>query len=90
VRLFGTEATLIQDDAGPRLYRSRDPQIPAEQLDLAPLAASKAELISEFVRCVVEGGADHESIRHELNVVSACIAADRALAEGGAVGIEYA
>jgi predicted dehydrogenase len=89
VRLFGTEATLIQDDAGPRLYRSRDPQIPAERLDLAPLAASKAELIPEFVRCVVEGGADHQSIRHELNVVSACIAADRALSEGGTVDIEY-
>lgn len=89
VRLFGTEATLIQDDAWPRLYRSRDPQIPAERLDLAPLAASKAELIPEFVRCVVEGGADHQSIRHELNVVSACIAADRALSEGGTVDIEY-
>jgi predicted dehydrogenase len=90
VRLFGTEATLIYDDAGPRLHRSRDPDVPVQRLDLAALPASKAELIPEFVQRVVEGDADRASTRHELDVVSACIAADRALAEGGAVDIEYA
>jgi predicted dehydrogenase len=89
VRLFGTDATLIYDDAGARLHRSRDPQIQAERLDLASVPASKAELIPQFVQRVVDGGADRESVRHELNVVSACIAADRALAEGGTIDIEY-
>jgi predicted dehydrogenase len=89
VRIFGTEGTLIYDDAGPRLHRSRDPQTPAERLDLAPVPESKAELIPQFVQRVVDGGADRESVRHELNVVSACIAADRALAEGGTIDIEY-
>ena len=90
VRVFGTRATLIYDDAGPRIHRSRDPEVPPEPLDLAALPASKAELISEFVARVVQGNAESGQERHELDIVSACIAADRALAEGGAVDIEYA
>jgi len=90
VRVFGTRATLIYDDAGPRIHRSRDPEVPPEPLDLAALPASKAELIPEFVARVVQGNAERGQERHELDIVSACIAADRALAEGGAVDIEYA
>jgi predicted dehydrogenase len=89
MRLFGTKATLVHDDAGPRLHRSRDPNVPAERLDLAALPASKAELITEFVQRVVYGDSNRTATHHELNVVSACIAADRALTEGGAVDIEY-
>jgi predicted dehydrogenase len=88
IRVFGTRATLIYDDAGPRIHRSRDPEVPPEPLDLAALPASKAELISDFVARVVEGNTGQE--QRELNVVSVCIAADRALAEGGAVDFEYA
>ena len=90
VRVFGTEATLLHDDSGARLHRSRDPSRPAERLELAPVPSSKAELIPEFIRRVVDGDADGASVQHELNVVSACIAADRARAEGGAIDIEYA
>ena len=90
VRVFGTRATLLYDDEGPRLHRSREPGVAVEQLDLAPLPASKAELIPEFVARVVQGNADRGQARHELDVVSACIAADRALAKGGAVDIKYA
>jgi predicted dehydrogenase len=90
VRVFGTRASLIYDDAGPRIHRSRDPEVPPEPLDLAPLPASKAELIPEFVARVVKGNPEMGQERHELDIVSACIAADRALAEGGAVDIEYA
>jgi predicted dehydrogenase len=90
VRVFGTEATLISDDAGARLYRSRDPETPSERLDLAPLPASKAELIPDFVQRIVEGEAGRQAAQHELDVISTCVAADRALAKGGAVDIEYA
>jgi predicted dehydrogenase len=90
VRVFGTNATLLYDDCGARVHRSRDPDEATERLELAALPASKAELIPEFVERVVGGGADKGQTRHELDVVSACIAADRALAEGGAVDIEYA
>src|SRR5262249_60336434 len=40
VRLFGTLATALVDDEGPRLHTSRDPSVPARRLDLAPVPAS--------------------------------------------------
>ena len=89
VRMFGTEATLVSDDAGARLYRSRDPQTEPEHLELAAVPASKAELIPDFVGRVIAGDADGQRVRHELDVISACIAGDRALATGGSIDIEY-
>ena len=47
-------------------------------------------MIPEFVARIVEGNTDRTAARHELHVVSACVAADQALAEGGVVEIEYA
>jgi len=89
LRVFGTEATFVSDDAGVRIYRSRDPQTEPEHLDLAAVPASKAELIPDFVGRVIEGAADTHDVRHELDVISACVAGDRARATGGSVDIEY-
>ncbi len=89
VRLFGTEASLIYDDAGPRIYRDRDPTTSVEVLDLASLPSSKAELIPGFIEGIVEGVRDNRATLHELDVITACVAANRALDEGGSVDIEY-
>jgi predicted dehydrogenase len=89
VRMFGTKATLISDDAGPRLYRSADPETSFERLDAAPLPESKAVLIGDFVERIV-GPARQDETQHELDVISACVAADAALASGVSVDIEYA
>jgi predicted dehydrogenase len=89
VRVFGTEATLVSDDAGARLFRSREPDEAPERLALSALAPSKGALIPDFVQTIFD---DHgsTSIQHELDVIAACIAADRAVAEGGGpVDIEY-
>jgi predicted dehydrogenase len=90
VRVFGTEATVLYDDAGPRLYRSRDPEVRPQRLDLDALPASKGELIPAFVEAIFAGEDGGPATQHELDVISACAAADRALAEGGTVDIEYA
>jgi predicted dehydrogenase len=90
VRIFGTRATLIYDDAGARLHRSREPEVGPEPLDLAALPTSKAELIPDFVSHIVAGNPSEAARRYELDVVSVCIAADRALDQGGTVDIEYA
>jgi predicted dehydrogenase len=89
VRVFGTGATVLFDDTGPRLHESRDPEVPPRALDLDPVPASKGALVPAFVDAVAggrDGGVDAE---HEFAVVAACLAADRALAEGGAVDVEY-
>jgi predicted dehydrogenase len=90
VRVFGTEATVLYDDAGPRLHASRDPAVAPEPVELAALPATKGELIPAFVQAILGGRDPVPSAQHELDVISVCAATDRALAEGGTVDIEYA
>jgi predicted dehydrogenase len=89
MRIFGTRATFIVDDAGPRLHLSRDPNEPATPLAHNPLPATKGDLIPEFVASVTTGAAMRPDTQHEFDVISACVAADRALASGGAVTVDY-
>lgn len=90
VRVFGTEATVTVDDAGPRIHRERDGGAPAAPLVRAALPASKGDLIPRFVAAVLAGEPVRDPVQHELDVVSACSAAERALAEGGTIAVEYA
>lgn len=90
VRVFGTEATFIHDDAGARLHTTRDPGAAPLLVEAAPLPPTKAELIPEFVTAILEGEDIRSQTQHDLDVVAACVAADRARAEGGRVDIEYA
>jgi predicted dehydrogenase len=89
VRLFGTEATVVVDDAGARVYRTRDPETAAEPIVLPAEPASKGALIPNFVRSVVDGAPLCPGAEHEFAVISACIAADEALAKGGEVDVDY-
>ena len=52
IRLFGTKATFIYDDQGPRLFRDRRDGAKAEALDLAPLPEGKGVLIPEFIDAI--------------------------------------
>ena len=88
VRVFGTAASFVSDDAGARLYESRDPEQRPRALALSPLAATKAVLLPAFLAAVEAGG--DAGTQHELDVVCACAAADRALAERARVDVEYA
>jgi predicted dehydrogenase len=87
VRVFGTDATFIHDDAGARLHVSRDPDERARQLEEAAEPDSKGALVSELLRAVEAG--DRAAGQHELDVICACAAADRALAGGSIVEVEY-
>ena len=88
VRIFGTKATFIYDDQGARLHTSRDPSAPPKRLEEEPRPASKGELIPPFVRGILEGEDPAPRARQELNLIQACLAADRALQLGKAVEIE--
>lgn len=89
VRVFGTEATFVSDDAGSRLHESRDPALAPRPLEEPALAATKGDLVPDFLGAV-EAGGDDAGGRHELDVVSVCAAADRALAERRTIDVEYA
>lgn len=89
VRIFGTEMTFLHDDCGARLRDSRDPGRGAAPLDLAPLPESKGALIPSFVDDVLAGRRNPSRVRHEFDVVSACVYADEALRTGERVRIRY-
>ncbi len=89
VRVFGTRATVVYDDRGARLHTSRDPAIPERPLDLAPEPEHKGALLRGFVDGIL-GGVDAEAaLQRELDVVSVCLAADRAVETGGEVEVTY-
>ena len=89
LRLFGTKATFIYDDCGPRIHRRREDGAPGEPLALSALPATKGDLIPDFVQAIARGQAPDTAADHDLAVVSACVAADLALARGTREGIAY-
>lgn len=89
VRVFGTRATFIYDDQGPRLHTDRAPSIPPRPLDLPALPASKSDLIPSFVDAIANGQDTRAETQHEFDVISTCSAADRALTTGHTTEVEY-
>jgi predicted dehydrogenase len=89
VRVFGTEATLIYDDAGPRLHRSRDPAQGAERLGHDALPPGKGALIPDFVTAILEDASDAGETQSFFDGISICVAADRAAGSGKREGITY-
>ena len=87
VRVFGTEATFVSDDAGARLHESRDPAKQPRRLELSPLSATKGDLIPGFLAAVESGS--FGGAQHELDLICVCAAADRARAERAPVDVEY-
>lgn len=88
IRVFGTKATFLYDDQGARLHTSSDPTVPPQPLTLAPLAASKGELVPEFVAGIREGRDARAQALYEFDVLSACLAADQSAGTGVAVKVE--
>ncbi|MBF0176705.1 MAG: Gfo/Idh/MocA family oxidoreductase [Magnetococcales bacterium] len=89
LRVFGDRGTFVYDDQGPRLHTSRDPALLAAPLALDPLPSHKGVLIPDFVEGLVTGRDATPSVLHEFDLISACSAADDALAAGRAVAIDY-
>ena len=88
VRVFGTKGTFIHDDRGARLHTSRNPDSSPRELEYSPLPASKGDLIPGFVEAVLDGSGAADTQSH-FDVISACLAADRAVQEATSVDVKY-
>jgi predicted dehydrogenase len=88
LRIFGTRATFLLDDQGPRVSHSRDSSS-LDRLDLATLPASKGALIPAFVERVLRRCDTAAEMQHEYDVISACVAAERAARLGERIDVEY-
>jgi predicted dehydrogenase len=83
LRIFGTRGTVIVDDEGARLHRSRRPESRPAPLLWERLPASKGELVSDFASLIRGGTAGRRrAVKREFSLASALIAADRALKTG--------
>lgn len=82
IRLFGTKATFIYDDQGPRLFRDRRDGAKAEALDLAPLPEGKGVLIPEFIDAIRTGADPGPAAAREFDLIRAVAAADAAQQSG--------
>jgi len=89
LRVFGTKATFIYDDAGPRIHRTRDETAEAEPLDLNPLASSKGALIPAFVDAIVANKDPSPAAQREFDLIRAIIATDKSHASKSTEKIEY-
>ena len=82
IRLFGTKATFIYDDQGPRLFRSRTDGARAEKLDLAPLPDGKGVLIPDFIQAIQTGADPAPAAEREFDLIRVIAAADAAHRDG--------
>jgi predicted dehydrogenase len=89
MRVFGTNATFLYDDQGPRCHKSRDPFVKEERIAQAPLPANKGDLIPDFVAAIANDIDDRAETQSYFDGISVCIAADRASATGNRERIEY-
>jgi len=89
VRVFGTKATFIYDDKGPRIHRSRDEGRRAEALKLKALPAGKGVLIPDFVGGILAGRDPAPAAWREFDLIAAVTAADEASKKKLPVAIGY-
>ncbi len=89
LRVFGTKATFIYDDQGPRLHETRDEKARARALDLATLPNHKGCLIPPLVRAIREGADSTAAAQREFDLICVCAAADTALIERQPLDIRY-
>lgn len=89
VRVFGTKATFIYDDLGPRVHTSRDPAMRASAVALDPLPAGKSDLFPGFIEGIRTGRDRRRETEEEFATVSVCFASDASLASSVEEPIVY-
>jgi len=81
LRVFGTKASFIYDDAGARLHTTRDEGTRAVAISEPPLPRGKGVLIPAFVEAIQCGADSTFGARREFDLVSVCAQSDQSHAE---------
>lgn len=89
VRLFGTKATFIVDDTGPRLHTMRDPSVMANRIDLPMLPTTKGDLIPSFVSAILKDENLDAHTQEMFDAISICNACDQAVRSSSTVEVQY-
>lgn len=89
LRVFGTKATFIYDDAGARLHTTREEDARAQAIHHAPLPNGKGALIPNFIKAIVQGDDPAPAVQREFDLVSVCAHSDLSHAQGREINIRY-
>ena len=89
LRVFGTQESVLYDDAGARLHRSRDPALAAEPISESPLPARKGDLIPEFLDAVFGAKGYERHTQSILDGIAVCLASDRSSRTGKTEKVGY-
>jgi predicted dehydrogenase len=83
VRVFGTKATFISDESGPRLITDRDGKMRALS-NFSALPSGKGALLPEFLDLLEKNSADwKDPMDSHLATMSMCLASDESARAGG-------
>jgi len=83
VRVFGTKATFISDESGPRLITDRDGKMRAPS-DFSALPSGKGALLPEFLDLLEKNTSDwKDAMDSHLATMSMCLASDESARAGG-------
>lgn len=89
MRIFGTKATFIYDDMGPRLHTRRDPSFEANPVTLAALPKTKGDLIAPFISAIMNDENLNDYTQTIFDTISICTACDQALKYNTEVEVNY-
>ena len=89
LRVFGTKATFIYDDAGARLHTTRDEDVRPQLIDVDPLPPGKGALINGFIDGIISDLDPTAQAQREFDLVSVCAHSDLSHAQGQDINIEY-
>ncbi len=89
MRVFGTKATFIYDDQGPRIIRTREANRPAEKLEIETLPSSKSVLIPGLLDDILGDADPLRRAQAEFDTMSICLTADESFYLGKTVEIDY-
>ena len=89
LRLFGTQATFLYDDAGPRMHVTRDPTVSAGIVSLPTLPATKGGLVGSFISAILLDEDISAHTQEIFDVISICDACDEAVEANSVVKVRY-
>lgn len=79
IRIYGTKATFVYDDIGPRIYTSRNPDESPVWIKENPLPASKGERIPSFISAILNKKDISDEVQTIFDGISICTASDRSI-----------
>tara|TARA_B100001093_G_scaffold52260_1_gene44331 strand:+ start:18317 stop:19330 length:1014 start_codon:yes stop_codon:yes gene_type:complete len=89
LRIFGTKATFIFDDKGPRIHFSSSPSHEATEVELESLPSGKSDIVPIFLNAVKNNIDLKNKTKETFDIVSIVIGCDEALLSGKEEEIIY-